>query len=225
MSRFPTDPKKIRASIKRYEKNLRTENYRDGSGSRYLVGPLYLSIGDLEGARQYYEWYEKEFTDDMVEAFNHLCWTLVLLRSGNLKEARIKLIRTYLGNNFIIPAVLGIPHGQPELKRGCNWEDEDYVSEGNLRLLVLWSAEELVWLRAEWENPAFQRIRKRDLEINQALSTEGVGERRSQLVSEQYGLRNDLEATAEQESVEQEPVEPAPAAKPNNLVFLSEWRK
>jgi hypothetical protein len=55
MSQFPTDPKKIKARITRYERELRQEyqTYRfidDSAGKRYLLGPLYLLIGDLAGA-------------------------------------------------------------------------------------------------------------------------------------------------------------------------------
>ena len=51
---FPEDPKRIRARIRRYERSLRQEQKRfghigDGSGKRYLLGPLYLLMGDTKG--------------------------------------------------------------------------------------------------------------------------------------------------------------------------------
>jgi hypothetical protein len=54
---FPQDPKQIRARIRRYERSLRQEQERfghigDGSGKRYLLGPLYLLMGDTDGAHQ-----------------------------------------------------------------------------------------------------------------------------------------------------------------------------
>ncbi len=190
-------------------------NYRDGSGSRYLLGPLYLLVGDLNGALQHYEWYQKEFSGDAIEAFNHICWALVSLRSGNLEEARLLLIKTHLANNFILPALLGLSHGQPNIPRGCNWEEADYIAEGPLECLALWSGEELAWLHGEWDEPVFQRIRKRDLEITITLSTEKIGERRSKLVSEKFGLMNGIE----------EPVVSVEQVGQDNVVFLGDRRK
>ena len=51
----PKEAKKIRQRIRRYERALEQEkrrlgNYRDGSGKRLLLGPLYMIPGDLEGA-------------------------------------------------------------------------------------------------------------------------------------------------------------------------------
>ena len=48
---FPQDPAKIRARIRRYERALLREQasygfINDGGGKRYLLGPLYLLMGD-----------------------------------------------------------------------------------------------------------------------------------------------------------------------------------
>ncbi len=48
-------PRKIRERIRRYERKLRAEKYRygdydDGAGKRHFIGPLYLLLGDNEGA-------------------------------------------------------------------------------------------------------------------------------------------------------------------------------
>ena len=77
---FPQDPKKIRTRIRRYERSLRHEQERfghigDGSGKRYLLGPLYLLMDDTEGAHQSYIWYEQAFPDDSDEPLHLLCWT------------------------------------------------------------------------------------------------------------------------------------------------------
>ena len=56
MLAVPEDPKKIRARILGYERTLRGEKrkfgvHTDGAGKRYLVGPLYMVMGDQDGAR------------------------------------------------------------------------------------------------------------------------------------------------------------------------------
>jgi hypothetical protein len=61
---FPTDPKKIRSRIRSYERSLKKEYdlhraYDDSAGKRYLLGSLYLLLGDIDGALKHYTWFEK----------------------------------------------------------------------------------------------------------------------------------------------------------------------
>ena len=67
MSPFPNNPRKIKERIKRYEDDLHKEfkKFRyisDGSGKRYMIGPMYLLLGDVSGAIKSFEWFEKNFS-------------------------------------------------------------------------------------------------------------------------------------------------------------------
>jgi len=102
-SPFPTDPKKIRSRIKSYERKLRKEKetfgcYDDGAGKRFLLGSLYMLMGDLDGALVHYDWYEQEFPDDGAEPYNHLTWALALYRGGRKEDAFHRLYQTMLEN-------------------------------------------------------------------------------------------------------------------------------
>ena len=47
---FPKDPARIRQRIRSYERKLTDElgrPLRDGYGKRFLLGPLYMLLGDL----------------------------------------------------------------------------------------------------------------------------------------------------------------------------------
>jgi hypothetical protein len=112
MYQFPKEPKKIRQRIRRYERGLRKEYEKfgfihDGFGKRYLLGPLYMILGDTPGAIKSFEWFEKTFPDDIGEPFQYLCWTLALYRSGDLEAAARKLRQTMLSNLYLIPHLLG----------------------------------------------------------------------------------------------------------------------
>lgn len=52
---LPTDSKRIRERIRRYERALKREldagGGGDGYGKRYLLGPLYMLLGDVDGRR------------------------------------------------------------------------------------------------------------------------------------------------------------------------------
>jgi hypothetical protein len=124
---FPTDPKKIRETIRRYERGLKALHCDDGSGKRFLLGPLYLLMSDAAGALRSYEWYEKAFPDDVPEAFNHLCWTLTLLRSGKVALAKSKLRELIFENLYIIPIFLGHTPKQYPFQHGSNWRELSFI--------------------------------------------------------------------------------------------------
>jgi hypothetical protein len=81
---FPTDPKRIRERIRRYERALKRElegGYGgDGYGKRYLLGPLYMLMGDVEGALASFDWYEDAYPGDGGDPYQYLTWALALFR-------------------------------------------------------------------------------------------------------------------------------------------------
>ena len=194
MSLFPTNPRKIKDRITRYERELRKEyeTYRlvsDGYGKRYLLGPLYLLLGDLGGALKSFEWFEQTFPGDMGEPFHFFCWALALYRSGDMTGASQKLLQTMLSNLYLLPQLLG--YNQPLLNiwHGSNVEDKDYLECIQPEIWNLWDADALQWAQARYESADFKRVRTQYIEIQSQLLTEPIGTRRSQLVTEAFALR------------------------------------
>lgn len=194
MSLFPKDPKKIKAQITRYERELRKEyeTYQfidDSYGKRYLLGPLYLLLGDVAGAIKSFAWFEQMFPDDMGEPLHTLCWTLVLYRAGDKTKASQKLLHTMLSNLYLLPQLLG--HKQPRLNiwHGSNIEEQAYLQYIPSEIWELWDAGALQWAQVQYESAEFERIRTRYIEIHAQLQTEPVGTQRSQLVNEAFALR------------------------------------
>lgn len=184
-----SDPKKIRECIRRYESNLKKRDARDGSGSRYLLGPLYLLLDDTEGAIAHYKWFAKKFHDDGGEPFHRLCWALALYRAGKPDEAAKWLRNVHSRNVYLIPAVLGIPHDQPSgLWRGSNWEDEDYIAHAPPEFLTMWRPAEKTWLHSVWDRPDFKDFVQTHISLVRQLTDEPRGERRSTLVKKLYAL-------------------------------------
>ena len=66
---YPTDPKRIKERIRRYERTFQQEQRRgvidDGYGKRFLLGPLYMLLGDVPGALASFDWYERTFPDGL----------------------------------------------------------------------------------------------------------------------------------------------------------------
>jgi tetratricopeptide (TPR) repeat protein len=193
MSLFPTDPKKIRAQITRYERELRREYdahrfISDDYGKRYLLGPLYLLLGDLAGAVKSYAWFERMFPDDMGAPEHFLCWALALYRAGDKAGAAQKLLRAMLSNLYLLPRLFGVKQSHLDIWYSTNLEDEGYLKTIEPVLWELWDAEALQWARMQYESATFKRVRQRYIEIYKQLQTEPVGARRSQLVAEGFAL-------------------------------------
>lgn len=194
MSQFPVEPKKIRSRITRYERELRKEYDKfgyisDGYGKRYLLGPLYLLMDDLEGAVKSFEWFEQTFPDDVGEPVYFLCWTLALHRSGDKDKAAHKLLQTTLSNLYVIPHLLGRDQEELDIWRGSNYEQEDFIQYVPPEIWALWDAPTLQWAEETYDSPEFRRVRARYIKIHEQLNSEPRGPRRSELVNEAFRLR------------------------------------
>lgn len=195
MSHYPTEPKQIKARIRRYERELRQEMERfgsidDSSGKRYLLGPLYLLMGDLPGAVRSFEWFDGMFPDDIGEPFHSLCWSLALYRVGDLAMAAQKLRHTMLSNLYLIPHLLGEEQAELDVWHSSNFATKDYIQYLPPELEALWDAPARQWARVTYHSGMFQQVRRRYIELFRELKDEPPGPRRNRLVKETFKLRD-----------------------------------
>jgi hypothetical protein len=189
MNRLPKTPTKIRERIQRYERELRQERKRfggidDSAGKRYLLGPLYLLLGDIKGALNSFAWFEKTFPDDMGEPEHYLCWTLALYRAGNLAAAERKLGQAMLSNLYLLPHLLGLEQPVLDIWHASNIEQKDYLAYIPPEFLALWDQAALQWANETYHNSKLNQVRERYIEIYRQLKDEPVGPKRSELVRE-----------------------------------------
>jgi tetratricopeptide (TPR) repeat protein len=182
---FPHDPKKIRERIKRYERAFKEPHHDDGAGKRLLLGQLYMLMGDLEGALKHYTWYQKKFPDEIPEPFNHFCWSLALLRSGDEKSARAKLRELIFDNLYLVPIFLGEEPKKFDMWHGSNWSEPAYVLEGPMEeLFAIWSESERNWLKTEWSSRALQTDIAKYVDLQRTLSKTSGPEARRKVINE-----------------------------------------
>ena len=191
---LPSDPKKIRARIRRYERSLEQERrrfgrYRDATGKRYYLGPLYLLMGDLEGAQRSFAWFEREFPRDEGDAGQSLCWALTLLRAQRRTEAAERLRQAMLHNRYSLPCLLdrdartvGVSPESDELEMN----QLEAIPE---QFFEMWSVDERAWAAALYDGE-LEPVRARYLEIERELEHAPRGERRRRLVGEVGVLRS-----------------------------------
>ncbi len=190
---FPTDPKRIRERIRRYERALKREletGYGgDGYGKRFLLGPLYMLLGDVDGALASFDWYVEAYPDGGGEPYQYLTWALALFRGGRREEAFNKLYQTMLENLYLVPFLLGRNPQPLDIWHGSNWEWMEYAVEIPHELLSLWDDVALQWAREVSEHPTVVAKVARYVAIHRALKSEPRGPRRSALVDESFALK------------------------------------
>lgn len=194
MFQLPKDPKKIRERIRRYERTLRQEYndtgfISDGYGKRYLLGPLYMILGDTEGALKSFTWFAETFPDDIGEPIQYLCWTLALFRAGDLEAATEKLRQTMLSNLYVIPHLLGQEQEELDIWHGSNIKEKAYLEYIPPEIFELWDEAALQWAKETYDSPELRLVRERYIEIYRSLKTEPAGPKRSQLVREARNLQ------------------------------------
>ena len=194
MYELPRDPKKIAATIKRYERLLRIEQEKtgvisDGYGKRYLLGILYLLLGDTSGALRSFEWFEQTFEDDRSEPFHSLSWSLALYQCGRMEEAFRKLRHTMMLNLYLIPHLLGMRQKKLDIWHNSNWSEPGYLKEAPFEVFQMWDAQALEWMRKEYNSVEFRNVRARYVEIFRQLKNEPIGPKRFRLVDEAYLLQ------------------------------------
>ena len=190
---FPTDAKRIRERIRRYERSLKTEldgGYRrDGYGKRYLLAPPYMLLGDVDGALASFDWYVHAYPDDSGEPYHYLTWALALFRGGRRQEAFHKLYQTMLQNLYLVPFLLGRHPQRLDIWHGSNLAWIDYAVEVPQELLGLWDDVALQWAQEVSEHPTIVDKVARYTAIHRELKAEPRGPRRSALVRESFALK------------------------------------
>ena len=192
----PKDRNKIKQRIRRYERSLEQEkqrlgSYGDGSGKRFLLGPLYMIMGDLEGALKSFAWFETEFSDSSDEAPQILCWSLALHRVGEDYEARRMLRRTMFANLYIIPRLLGMEVRRHDMWHGSNTAEPSYLSWVPEEYWDLWNESDRQWAAGLWQTSEFRESRNRYVELGHALKSLRPSPERNRVLTEMRCLTDD----------------------------------
>jgi tetratricopeptide (TPR) repeat protein len=146
-------------------------NVNDNQGVRYLIGPIYHQMGNLDKA---INWYVQNL-DDPGNLYNY---GLALIQQNELEAAAKTLISAIFENPYIAPMLLKDKLPESDWWHGSNLAEppyaEDYVSEyGNW-----WEKEEfaLRLLRAIWDHGDVQRTLRDFIAIRRAIKTSRNGD-------------------------------------------------
>lgn len=180
---------RYRRSLINEEKNRGYIN--DGTGKRYLVGPLFVLAGDLEKAIDYYKWYEEVFSDDSGEPLHYIYWSIALFRVGNKKEAEKKLLESLVQNIYILFALTNMKMGSHDIWHGSNFESPDYLHELPEEMLPTFTTEEYFWVQKMIVSFTFQRVLKEYIATFHALKYEKEMGKRKAILNSWYSFLED----------------------------------
>lgn len=197
MINFPENEKKLKSKISSYKsalnKEKKTHGYiNDGSGKRYLLFCLYFVLDDLKKSKDYFEWYASEFSDDVGEPIQKLCWALSLQRMGKTSEAKLKLAELMLSNLYIIPQIIGRKIKPYDIWHSSTDAHIDYINYLPQMVRNSIQQNEIDWMKKLYDSFEFTRIRKRYIEIFHELQNVKDIEARRVLLNESYSLLNQL---------------------------------
>lgn len=164
----------------------------DGAGKRYLLFSLYFVLNEIEETKDYITWYEKEFSDDVGEPIQKLCWALSLRRMNDETGARRMLAETMLSNLYIIPKILNQNVEEYDIWHSSSDQHIGYVDYTPKEVTTAITEAEIQWINQEYGSLEFRRIRKRYIEIYHKLKNTRDISKRKLLLEESYSLLDSL---------------------------------
>lgn len=194
----PKQEDRIRNKIARIRKELAADKkrwggfYDDSGGRRYLPPEQFIKLRDYKGGLRYLRWFSRTFPDDIGYPIFLFEWTIILFKTGNLKEAENKALQTYFENTYLFDTFLRKPLTVTGKRGNSNWQTVELAeiltySENDTEF-----ADFAVWLEHFLNGEKFNAFADELMEIDRKLETEPVGELRTELVKRRYKLIEEL---------------------------------
>jgi hypothetical protein len=186
---------RVRNKIAKIRKELAADKKRwggyhdDSRGLRYMPPALFVKLRDYKGGLRYLRWFDRAFPDESGYPLFLFEWTLILFKTGNLKEAEKKACQTFFSNSYFLHKFLGIEveslieskNSNPELAGNLIYSKDDPE-------LIEFCA----WLDSLLKSEKFKQFAKELTDIENKLETESTGQMRSALVKRRYALIDEL---------------------------------
>ena len=190
----PKQEERVRNKIARIRKELAADKkrwggyYDDSRGLRYLPPQLFIDLRDYKGGLRYLRWFNRTFPDDSGYPAFLFEWTLILFKTGNLKEAEKKALHTFFTNKYHIDKFLGYELLPVERIEGSSRETAEPVGILKYSKSDPEFADFAEWLDIFRASDNFNKFAIELIEIDNKLETEPVGNARTELVKRRYNL-------------------------------------
>jgi hypothetical protein len=195
----PKQEERIKNKIKKIKAALAADKrywggeYHDGRGLRYTLPPLYIQLNDFTGGLRYFNWFNKNFPDDAGYPNFLFEWTIVLFKTGRLKEAEKKAFETYCRNTYLFDTFFDRPITQQKKWEGSNLETAEFAQA---QFSYSYKQDNLAdfseWLDTFIATEKFIRLSNIFLDIQKKLDTESDREVRGYLIQREEQLLDEL---------------------------------
>ena len=175
---------RIRLRITKIKKELAADKkhwggyYHDGRGLRYLPPGLFIKIKDYKGGLRYLQWFNRSFPDDSGYPIFLFEWTMILFKTGKLKQAEKKAYETYMSNVYLFDKFLGRTLKMVDKWEGSAWETASLTEELQYTKEEAEYADFAEWVETILASGKFFKFEREFLDIEKRLKTEPVGETR-----------------------------------------------
>lgn len=166
--------------------------YDDSRGLRYLPLSLYIKLEDFSGGLRYVNWFQKNFPDDICYPDFLFEWTIILFKTGKLRESERKAFQTYCSNTYLFEKYFNrtiIPLDKYEYS---NCDLPAYCEQFVYSSMVTNLSDFSEWLSNYLDTEKFKALSARFLEASKRLKTENDRETRGYLLKHIYQLQKEL---------------------------------
>jgi hypothetical protein len=167
--------------------------YHDGQGLRYYPPQLYIELNDFTGGLRYFNWFNKNFSDDSGYPDFLFEWTIILFKTGKLKDAEKKAFETFRSNTYLFDIFFGRQVRKIEKWEGSNLQTQDFADN---QFCYNSKQDNLVdfseWLDNFIATEKFILLSNKYLDIQQRLKTERDKETRHYLIQQERQLENEI---------------------------------
>lgn len=184
--------KKVKAALSADKKRWGGQ-YHDGQGLRYYPPQLYIELNDFTGGLRYFNWFNKNFSDDSGYPDFLFEWTIILFKTGKLKDADKKAFETFRSNTYLFDIFFGRQVRKIEKWEGSNLQTQDFADN---QFCYNSKQDNLVdfseWLDNFIATEKFILLSNKYLDIQQRLKTERDKETRHYLIQQERQLENEI---------------------------------
>ncbi len=182
IERVKTKIRKIRAALAAEKRKY--GDYDDSRGIRFYPPRLYLEIGDFKGALTYLKWFDKNFAGGGYYPDFLFEWTIILFKTGKLKDAEKKAFETFCSNTYLFDKFLGRKIIQIDKFEGSNLETPEFANYIKYLSTQVELTDFSQWLESLVSSEKFQKLSSKYIEIHRKLKSEKDRETRGYLLKQ-----------------------------------------
>jgi len=194
----PKQVERIRKKIARIRKELAADKkswggyHHDGKGLRYLPPELYIKLKDYKGGLRYLRWFDRTFPDDSGYPIFLFEWTIILFKTGKIREVDKKAMETFFSNTYLFDKFLEKELLQFGKWEGSSWEQSSLTEYFNYSKTDTELKDFVSWLESFLTSEKFYKIANEFIEIEEQLQNEPVEQKRHKLVKRRYELLDEI---------------------------------